>query len=450
MAIHWLLSLAGEPRATLSWLTLLLTYSAHAFLWAGAAALLARRKSMSSSTRHLVWRLTLLGPFATTLFAAGLGDMPAREVRVLSLGRAAVPAPAESAGPKGERIRPSAEGEVGTRRAPAGTRLPLVNLCVIGAGVVGLLRFTASGLLLWWSLRERRKVEDPRWVRRFERMRRRLGLRHVALTESADVGSPVVLGVSEICVPRATLGALSDAEIDAVLAHELAHLERRDGLWFPIVGLVQSVLWVQPTNAWAAPRFRESAELACDERAVEITGDPRSLARALLHVAEGGLRFRRGSMIPTMARSASTLSLRVKRLAGARDRAAFPLDPSGRRWAIAGLVAIATATAGSSVRVARARSAEPAPVAAAPAPHDPAELSRRMADLVYRERELEAELIVAQSLSDAHIEGTPASTHVLDLQQELRHVRAVQAWTEDRFSGEGATLDDPPRARTTR
>ncbi|WP_437928062.1 M56 family metallopeptidase [Sorangium sp. So ce291] len=456
MALHLLVWPGTEPGTAAFWLALLLTYAVHAAVWAGAAGLLARRGSLSSSTRHLLWKMALLGPIATTLLGAAApwgserapgGPPYFQEISVLSLDDAPAPTAPVAAPQGGESTREGAVADSPASRARAPLWWSLLAACGAGAAALGPLRFAGSALLLWRSLRGRRRVQDARLLQRLERMRRRIGLRRVELTESASVGSPLVIGASEVCIPLARLTALTDAEVDAVFAHELAHIERGDGLWFPVAGLAQSLLWMQPINHWVASRFRETAELACDDRAIELTGDPRGLARALVQVAAGALLSDRRAMVPAMARPASALLPRVKRLVDAGSRARLRASPRGRRWAIAGLAASGVAAAGLSVQVARARPSQPArdagaglarspdaaPGATAASPPDAAAMSEQMDDLARREQEIEAQLEEARSLPGAEHEGTQASVLVLELRQGLRHVRAERAWTEERF-----------------
>ncbi|WP_437623169.1 M56 family metallopeptidase [Sorangium sp. So ce1151] len=454
MALHLLVWPGTAPGPAAFWLALLLTYSIHAAVWAGAAGLLARRGSLSASTRHLLWKMALLGPIATTLLGAAAprgserapGEPPYfQEISVLSLEDAPAPTAPVAAPRGGESTREGAVAGSPASRAPL--LWSLLAACGAAAAALGPLRFAGSALLLWRSLRGRRRVQDARLLQRLERMRSRIGLRRVVLTESASVGSPLVIGASEVCIPLARLTALADAEVDAVFAHELAHIERGDGLWFPVAGLAQSLLWMQPINRWVASRFRETAELACDDRAVELTGDPRGLARALVQVAAGAPLSGRRAMVPAMARPASALLPRVKRLVDAGSRGRLRASPRGRRWAIAGLAASGIAAAGLSVQVARARPPQPAgdagaglarspdaaPGATAASPPDAAAMSEHMAELARREQELEAQLEEARLLPGAEHEGTQASTLVLELRQGLRHARAERAWTEERF-----------------
>lgn len=464
MALHLLIWLGTEPTAAVHWLALLLTCSAHAVVWTGAAAWLVRRRSLSSSTRHLFWKMALFGPLVTTLLAAALpggferaaGDAShSREVSVLTLADARASTAPDAELQTGPSTAGNAFAEAPAWRMPGAPTWSWLIACGVGAAALGLLRFTTSLLLLRRSLRGRKKVRDARLLQRLERMRTRIGLRRVVLTESASIGSPLVIGSSEICVPKALRTALTNAELDTVLAHELAHIERRDGLWFPVAGLVQSVLWMQPLNHWVVSRFRQTAELACDDRAVELTGDPMVLARALVQVAAGALRTHRDAMVPTMARSASTLLPRVKRLTDAGSQAALHASPRGRRWGIAGFAVVGLATASLSVQVARARLPPPAPDAgaslarspaaaldsAAEPPPGAAALNEEMADLLRREQQLEGRLEAARNLRGAQRADAQESVEEIELSQELRHVRAAQAWTEERFVHEWTTWE---------
>ncbi len=69
-----------------------------------------------------------------------------------------------------------------------------------------------------------------------------------------------------------------------------------------------------------------------------------------------------------------------------------------------------------------------------------------MVELARREQEIEARLEEALLLPDAQREDTQAAVLVLELRQELRHVRAAKAWIEERFVDEWTTWERRPRA----
>lgn len=83
---------------------------------------------------------------------------------------------------------------------------------------------------------------------------------------SEYVVSPFILGVLRptICLPS----SLSDADRACVLAHERAHLARRDHWWKPLGFLLLALYWFQPLLWLAYALFCRDVELACDERVV--------------------------------------------------------------------------------------------------------------------------------------------------------------------------------------
>jgi len=434
MALHLLIWLGSEPSQYAFGLSLLLTYWWHVLLWAGVAALLARYKSFTPSAQHVLWKLALLAPIASALLATALpvatqpalGSVPAPiEVKLLRFDDRAATRSESYTGAARDRLR--------------GARLQRLLLGgALGVSGLGLLRFGVSVLLLSRRLRGRTRVPASAQRERFERLRRRLALGPVALTESANIDSPMVIGVREICLPYGSRDALSNAELDAVLAHELAHLQRADGVWFPIVSLLSALLWMQPINRWLSSRFRHTAELACDDMAVQLTRAPTALARALLHVAEGGMAKTRHALAPTMRGSARALVARVERLKQRPQPGRQRLRP----WAIASLGATALATASLNVSLAAARPSPrsvetlPAPGELASVPPDLDAANARMAELLRRERALSEQLAAATIAPGSEREGSAASVRVLELQQELEHVRATESWTEQRYSDE--------------
>ena len=143
--------------------------------------------------------------------------------------------------------------------------------------------------------------------------------RPVRLTTSDAIGTPMVLGNQEICVPQRFLVELSSAEQRAALAHELGHLARRDPTWQLVASIVERVFFFQPLNRIARLRLRECAEYLADEWAVRQTGDRLDLAKCLAEVAGWVAPSSEPAMARTvaMAEGGSPLLARVKRPARA-------------------------------------------------------------------------------------------------------------------------------------
>ena len=125
----------------------------------------------------------------------------------------------------------------------------------------------------------------------FLRLRRRTGA-SVRLRENVylcdEVDSPFILGVfrPRICLPS----GLEEPQLSHVLAHEKAHLRRRDHLWKPLGYLLLSLHWFNPVLWLAYVLLCRDIELACDERAVRDL-DPEARAdysQALLDLSRPG------------------------------------------------------------------------------------------------------------------------------------------------------------------
>jgi beta-lactamase regulating signal transducer with metallopeptidase domain len=458
MMLRLSLWLGTAPSATAPWLALTITYLVHSILWSLAAALLVQRRMLSSAARHLCWKAAFFGPFLSAALASpasarverAIGVAPCvREISVRSITTLVGASASTAETAKGTAATSEFEARAAHRRSAA----EIVAVCGLGAAGLGLLRFAIAALVLRHRLRGRKQTSNERGLACLEAVRGRLGLRRVRLSESSAIESPLVIGATEICIPQALLATLQRPELESVLAHELAHIERGDGFWFPIVGLVQSFFWLHPVNHWVSAAVRRSAELACDDRAVELTRDPLALARALVQVASRASRAESPALAPAMVRSRSVLVSRVARLTDASSD--WTRGRRGRAGAIVALTLIGGALGTLTVQVAQARptaSAAQASIvrahsrslsgAATALPPNAEEQSRRMAELAQREQRLTSLLEAAQAVPDAPTTPMPDSARVLELNQELRHLRATQVWLEQRFIEESAKWDD--------
>lgn len=180
--------------------------------------------------------------------------------------------------------------------------------------IVGLVRLR---LALPRRLGRRRRVDDPRLVATLEALQRRAGIDKpkVRLTQSAGLRGPVAVGWSEICLPERALRELNSAQLESMLAHELAHVVRRDPAWLMIGAIVERLFFFQPLNRIGRHRMQENAEYLCDDWAVEHTGRRVTLAKCLAQVAGWIDRPARPALLAGMADSGpSTLVRRVTRL----------------------------------------------------------------------------------------------------------------------------------------
>jgi Zn-dependent protease with chaperone function len=149
-----------------------------------------------------------------------------------------------------------------------------------------------------------------------------LGLQQAPrLSRCPGLGSPVAFGwvLPEICLP-ARACELDDDELRAMLAHELAHLKRRDPLWLHLGAMLQALFPWQPLLLPLRRRLSHLAELRCDAVAAGCTG-PVPVARCLVQVAGWLGEGRRALPAQALAMAARPSLLRVRVAAALQGRA---------------------------------------------------------------------------------------------------------------------------------
>ena len=115
----------------------------------------------------------------------------------------------------------------------------------------------------------------------------KLGLRRrVRLVASSVAQVPMVIGVFRpvVVLPSYILISLSESELRAIVAHELAHIKRGDHWLNAMMCLAEVLLFFHPFIWWAAKVMRSQREYHCDALAVDAGVDNVSLARALMQI----------------------------------------------------------------------------------------------------------------------------------------------------------------------
>ncbi len=190
------------------------------------------------------------------------------------------------------------------------------SLWILGVGV-GAARLVRDRRELALRLRSRVAIESGPAFERLAELRRRSGSSlRVRLSRAPWLTAPITRGIlrPEICIPPRAESDLMADELEAMLAHELAHAQRRDPLLLALCRSVEIVFFFQPLARFARVQLLDEAEILCDARAARWTGDPASLASCLAEVATwivaGG---REASALPMAARG-TRLELRVRSL----------------------------------------------------------------------------------------------------------------------------------------
>lgn len=167
--------------------------------------------------------------------------------------------------------------------------LPLVvTLWLLGMALM-LIRFI-GGLAYLQRLKsyKAKPVTFP-WQNRLHHLQQQLKIKKlVRLSESALIQTPLVIGFLKpiILLPLGTLADLPAAQVEAILAHELAHLKRHDYFFNLLQSLTEVIFFYHPAIWWISDYVRIERENCCDDQAVAVCGDSVTYARALAALAE--------------------------------------------------------------------------------------------------------------------------------------------------------------------
>jgi len=391
----------------LAWLG---TYLIHSTLLLGTVWVLSRllRRTPSGASLALeeaLWKAALVGGILTASLQVGVGmALPAAPAAstVASGDQApsltsqtlpgqtptsdALPASTAAAAALSLPVTPHPLLTTPAALLPGWQRLALA-VWLLGS-LVGTAWLAGAWMRLRRMLRCRAEIGDGPARRLLDRLvTTSPSRRPVRLTGSGRLPVPVALGVleREICVPQRALTALGPRRQEGLLAHELAHLERRDPAWLLTARTIESLLFVQPLNRVARRHLQETAEYRCDAWAVEQTGDRAGLARCLTEVAAwltgGDAAPAWGtpawSESPGMASSTKNLGRRVRQILAGEAPRAPETHRKNRRWSLALPAVLLVAVAGFAPGVtptlpdAPAAEAAPAPAPAAGEPGTP-------------------------------------------------------------------------------
>ncbi|SHI60282.1 BlaR1 peptidase M56 [Hymenobacter daecheongensis DSM 21074] len=205
--------------------------------------------------------------------------------------------------------------------------LPLI----VAAWLLGLLAMTLrllGGLAYVQRLRHYRvQPLAAHWSERLAVLAAKAGLKKsITLLESALVKAPLVAGHLKpvILLPLGTVLGLAPAQLEAILAHELAHIARRDYLMNILQSVAEILFFYHPAAWFITACLRTERENCCDDEATAICGDPLTLARALAALAEMGHDV---MPVPQLALSAvgpdGSLLGRIRRLVQRRAAPTF-------------------------------------------------------------------------------------------------------------------------------
>ncbi|RNI23624.1 M56 family metallopeptidase [Rufibacter latericius] len=166
---------------------------------------------------------------------------------------------------------------------PAVVMLWLMGMLLMGLRVLG-------GWVYVQRLRSyRTQAVTQVWQQKTLELSQKLGIhRWVRVAESALVQMPMVIGHFKplILLPLGAFSGLSTAQVEAILAHELAHIHRRDYLLNLLQSMVETLFFFHPAVWWISDCARTEREHACDDLALALCGDSLTYAYALTNLEE--------------------------------------------------------------------------------------------------------------------------------------------------------------------
>ena len=245
-------------------------------LWQSTVVLLAawmltlvcRRNS--AEIRYCIWlcaSLKFLVPFA---LLQGLGDYVGRS---LPAPFALDPALIET----GSAIFvPPIAGVPGI----AHTMLPTIAMVAAIIWALGSIVLLLRWLIQWQAVRSSLTFAPPL----------AMDLPIPVRVTSAEM-TPGVFGVFRpvLILSRAVLSELSQSQLQAVLAHEMCHVQRRDNLTAALHKLVEVIFWFHPLVWWIGSNLLREREAACDEAVIENGHEQEVYAESILHVCRLGV-----------------------------------------------------------------------------------------------------------------------------------------------------------------
>jgi uncharacterized protein (TIGR03435 family) len=215
---------------------------------------------------------------------------------------------------------------------------------VVCIWITGVLLVSARAAGGWMGVRKLKRGANPAGAELEDVVRRLKGRLRVSapvrLCTSAMVRVPTAIGWLRPCIllPVTALTGLSEAQLAAIIAHELAHIRRHDYIVNLLQMAVETVLFYHPAVWWTGRQMRLEREYCCDDMAAGVCGSAFEYASALAEMEQ----IRDRIPAPALAATGGDLLGRIRRVLGREDH---PSRPLGGMAAAALALSMAGATA---------------------------------------------------------------------------------------------------------
>jgi beta-lactamase regulating signal transducer with metallopeptidase domain len=167
--------------------------------------------------------------------------------------------------------------------------IPLIVLVWI-MGVALFILKLLGGISYVYYLRSRLNFPaDEYWIETLDKLKNKVGVKQsIDLVESALTRTPMVVGHLKpmILFPIGAINKLSPTEVEAILAHEIAHVMRKDFIFNILQSVIEALFYYHPAVWVISSTIRNERENCCDDVAIEICGNSMDYAKALVMVQE--------------------------------------------------------------------------------------------------------------------------------------------------------------------
>lgn len=225
-------------------------------------------------------------------------------------------------------------------------------MTIVTVWILGVMIFSVRPLLSWIAIRRWRRVGtspvNDEVSAMMLRLSERLGVRcKVELLQSSFVHVPLVFGYLRplILLPASLLANLPTSQLEAIIAHELAHVRRYDFLLNFMQIIIETLFFYHPAIWWLSNRVRIERENCCDDLVVSILCNRVEYGKALLAVEESpgaarslALGARDGSLLARVQRLAGLEAARSGPIASATVIITSVLLIAGTAFMVAGLL----------------------------------------------------------------------------------------------------------------
>jgi len=183
------------------------------------------------------------------------------------------------------------------------------------------LKLSIQHWLYFKNIGIRLPVKQAKIVELFQNLQKKGKIsKDLLLTQSTTLTSPILIRSKEICLPTKAIKELELIHIQAILAHELGHVARKDYYWTCGITLLETLFFFQPLHQLAKKHLHSTTEILCDHWATKLTGDNLALAKCLVKVASWIKRSNtRPVLVAGMSLKKSELSHRIHSLINLPD-----------------------------------------------------------------------------------------------------------------------------------